>query len=227
MEEEKPNYYSILTADVRYDTKLSPTAKILYSEITALSNKNGYCTASNGYFSKLYSLTIRSISNAISTLKEQGYIQVVQVVSNKEVIERKIYPLSSPKTSIPLEKNFYTPMEKNFLIPLEKNFQDNITSKTFNTTSINKKIPLEKKEQYAEFVSMTEKEHNTLIEKYGEEKTNMCIERLDNYKGSNGKTYKSDYRAILSWVAAEVDKDLKKQLPKKEMQHTEYDDIPF
>ena len=118
-------------------------------------------------------------------------------------------------------------MEKNFLTPLEKNFQDNITSKTFNTTSINKKIPLEKKEQYAEFVSMTEKEHNTLIEKYGEEKTNMCIERLDNYKGSNGKTYKSDYRAILSWVAAEVDKDLKKQLPKKEMQHTEYDDIPF
>lgn len=26
------------------------------------------------------------------------------------------------------------------------------------------------------------------------------VEVLDNYKGSTGKKYKSDYRAILSWV---------------------------
>ena len=40
---EKPSYFSILTADVRYDRRLGkPNARELYSEITALSNKDGY-----------------------------------------------------------------------------------------------------------------------------------------------------------------------------------------
>ena len=45
--EERPSYYSIITADVRYDKSLKDKAKLLYSEITALANKNGYCYASN------------------------------------------------------------------------------------------------------------------------------------------------------------------------------------
>lgn len=28
----------------------------------------------------------------------------------------------------------------------------------------------------------------------------LIIELLDNYKGANGRKYKNDYRAILSWV---------------------------
>jgi len=43
MEKENPNYYSILPANVRYDKKLTPFEKILYSEIVALTNKDGYC----------------------------------------------------------------------------------------------------------------------------------------------------------------------------------------
>ncbi len=60
-----------------------------------------------------------------------------------------------------------------------------------------KNIP---KVKYAEFVSMTEADHQKLIETYGEADTQELIEILDNYKGSKGKTYKNDYRAILSWV---------------------------
>lgn len=58
---------------------------------------------------------------------------------------------------------------------------------------------------YAEFVKMTEEEHAKLVAEYGEEKTRRMIEILDNYKGANGKTYKSDYRAILNWVVQRVD----------------------
>lgn len=61
--------------------------------------------------------------------------------------------------------------------------------------------------KYAEYVHMTEAEHKKLIEQYGEEKTARMIEALDNYKGSKGKQYKSDYRAILSWVVEKVEKE--------------------
>jgi len=43
MEKEMPNYYSILPASVRYDKKLTLLEKILYSEVTSLSNKDGCC----------------------------------------------------------------------------------------------------------------------------------------------------------------------------------------
>lgn len=58
--------------------------------------------------------------------------------------------------------------------------------------------------QYAEFVSMTEANYQALLNKYGETDTCWLIDKLDNYKGSTGKHYKDDYRAILSWVVEEL-----------------------
>lgn len=61
------------------------------------------------------------------------------------------------------------------------------------------------KKKYAEFVSMTEKEYEKLVERFGQAFTMACIEELDNYKGAKkGRTYASDYRAILSWVVDRV-----------------------
>lgn len=62
------------------------------------------------------------------------------------------------------------------------------------------KQPKREKTKYADFVNMTEIEHKKLIEQYGPDATARMINILDNYKGSKGKTYKDDYRAILSWV---------------------------
>ena len=53
-EKNTPNYFGILPANVRYDKRLKPMEKILYTEITALSNAKGYCYATNSYFAKLY-----------------------------------------------------------------------------------------------------------------------------------------------------------------------------
>lgn len=58
-----------------------------------------------------------------------------------------------------------------------------------------------KKHKFAEFVYMTNDEYSSLMDRLGSKKlVNECIEILDNYKGSKGKKYRSDYRAILSWV---------------------------
>ena len=63
----------------------------------------------------------------------------------------------------------------------------------------------------AEFVSMTQDELDKLVDKYGKDFTDKCIEVLDNYKGSSGKKYKSDYRAILTWVVGTVNETKQKE----------------
>ena len=60
------------------------------------------------------------------------------------------------------------------------------------------------KVEYADFVRMTKEEYERLVEKYGELFTKACIEKLNDYKGSSGKRYKSDYLAIKNWVIERV-----------------------
>lgn len=141
MDDEKPSYYSIITADVRYDERLKPNEKLLYSEITALSNKYGYCTATNSYFSKLYRADKSTVSRWVSHLEKCGYVQVEQTRDGKRIVQRKIYPVATPlltKKSIPYaQKDQY---------PIDKKVKGNITR--VNTTSMNMreriKQPLDK-----------------------------------------------------------------------------------
>ena len=88
-----------------------------------------------------------------------------------------------------------------------------------NENKINKKEQ-EEKIHFADFVTMTNAEHEKLVSTYGTEFTDQCIKILDNYKGSKGKKYKSDYRAILSWVVDEANK--RKQENKYNSRKTEY-----
>lgn len=66
-----------------------------------------------------------------------------------------------------------------------------------------------KKAAYAEFVTMTPAEYGELVKRVGKAGAKRCVEILDNYKGARGKRYKSDYRAILSWVIARYEKEPK------------------
>lgn len=67
----------------------------------------------------------------------------------------------------------------------------------------------EKKNKYAENVTMTNSEHEKLVQEFGAADTDELVEILNNYKGANGKKYKSDYLAIRNWV---VDKLKEKRL---------------
>lgn len=70
------SYYAIIPASVRYDKNLSANSKLLYGEITALSNEKGYCWANNAYFSHLYDVSNRTITNWINELKMANHIIV-------------------------------------------------------------------------------------------------------------------------------------------------------
>lgn len=79
----------------------------------------------------------------------------------------------------------------------------------------------EPKVQWAEFVTMTNAEHQKLLDTHGPADTARLIEILDNYKGSTGKKYKDDYRAILSWCVDALNEERAKGKPVR--QSTERD----
>lgn len=95
MNNEYPTYYSILTADIRYAKDIKANEKLLFSDIAALANKNGYCTATNNYFSRLYDKSKTTISKWINHLKERGYLKVFLEKDGTQVIGRKLYPVDN------------------------------------------------------------------------------------------------------------------------------------
>ena len=89
---EKPSYYAIIPAEVRYSKKLTPNAKLLYAEITALCNMNGKCTASTEYFCRLYEVSRGAVQNWLKMLDDNGYIDrtVIYRQGSKEILHRYI-----------------------------------------------------------------------------------------------------------------------------------------
>tara|TARA_R100000544_G_scaffold37220_1_gene28007 strand:+ start:4184 stop:4819 length:636 start_codon:yes stop_codon:yes gene_type:complete len=94
----KPNYYAIIPAEVRYSKKLTPNAKLLYAEITALCNMNGKCTASTQYFCRLYEVSRGSVQNWLKMLDDNGYIKrtVIFKQGTKEIMHRYINLIDTP-----------------------------------------------------------------------------------------------------------------------------------
>lgn len=128
----QPSYYSIMPAYVRYDKDLKPNEKLLYSEITALSNKFGYCTASNNYFAPLYDVSKETVSRWISHLKKKGYIQVEIIrAADKTVQQRRIY-VSVEGEVLTKRSIGYCQKDQD---PIDENVKENITRD--NTTSNN------------------------------------------------------------------------------------------
>jgi hypothetical protein len=76
-----------------------------------------------------------------------------------------------------------------------------------NDSDIDNGTEKEKKTKYADFVSMLQSEYGKLILQHGDENTKVFIEILNNYKGSTGKKYKSDYMTILNWVIDKAKKE--------------------
>jgi hypothetical protein len=84
------NYWAFIPADVRYDDRLSPNAKLFYAEITALTNQEGYCWASNEFFANIYKVSPKTISRWISELKKAEHITVEYQYNDKKVSGRFI-----------------------------------------------------------------------------------------------------------------------------------------
>jgi len=90
---ENPSFYAVIPAFVRYNKDLSPNAKLLYGEITTLTNKKGYCFASNNYFANVYGVDKSSITHWIKQLADAGYIrqEFIYAEGKPNITERRLY----------------------------------------------------------------------------------------------------------------------------------------
>lgn len=99
---QKPGYWAVLPAAVRYDPQLPPSAKILYAEISALTDQRGFCFASNDYFQKLFQISDRTLQRLLKALQELGYIRIQD--GDGGAGRRKIYAGINPLSENP-DKN--------------------------------------------------------------------------------------------------------------------------
>jgi len=106
MKEREPGYYAIIPAEIRYNPKLSASEKLLYGEITALAQKEGYCFASSEYFEKHYGVSRKTVYNWIKNLQETGHISV-KLLGKNGCEGREIYITHPGKetTQSPVKKS--------------------------------------------------------------------------------------------------------------------------
>ena len=142
--EERPSYYAIIPADVRYDNDLPPMAKLLYGEITCLTQKNGFCWATNAYFAELYGMSKDRISRLIGILEKKGYISVHVERNEKNEVVKRYIKLSVAEIPIPsVENNENSPVKNNDTPTVKNNEENNINlnNTRMNNTSLKEVSP--------------------------------------------------------------------------------------
>ena len=212
--EEKPSYYSIIPANVRYDNNLKANEKLLYSEITSLCNKSGICYASNKYFANLYDVDIATISRWINNLIDNNYLNVSYENDNKRLltiksipIDEKINTLLTKKSNIIINNNNKYNKEE---IIKEENIFDYYQQEIGNLSP----------NQYEKL--------NSYINQYGEDKVKEAIDisvnnnvRSFNYFNSvitNGNYKKKKEKDVPEWLDKEQQME---ELDKTELEELE------
>ena len=168
-EKNTPNYFGILPANVRYDKKLKPMEKILYTEITALANSKGYCYATNSYFANLYDVHKNTAGTWINNLEKLGYIKskIIYETGTKNVKERQLFIVTPINEKIDsYQQKDCDPINEKIDTPINEKIEDNNTrynNTRYNNKKINKKEKVEIesvykseefKETFNEFIDM-------------------------------------------------------------------------
>lgn len=119
---ESPNYYAVIPATVRYDSRLKANEKLLYAELTALAKRDGFAWPSNQYLSDLYQVSKETVSRWLSELQDYGYIKIC--IDKEAGNQRRIIVFENQEV---LRKNARG-IDKNIKVPIDENVKHNNTS---------------------------------------------------------------------------------------------------
>ena len=213
MNEQLPSYFAILIPEVRYNKNLKPIEKIVFAEITALSNLKGYCFATNDYLANLYDVDSCTISRYISHLEKLSLIRCEYIKEGQIIKERRIY------INV-VDNSVNGTVDNSVNGTVDQTIKENTTR--VNNTSINNiNIPEKPKKQkiqepkikFGEYqnVLLSQKEYDNFISKYGKDKTDGFIQYFSEKKEMRGYTYKSDRAALQNWGIDAYEKDIIKK----------------
>lgn len=164
-------------------------------EITAMIGKD--CSGSYGWLEVL-------IENGVCSIRGDGAIYSRRMVKDEEIREKR--RIAGKKGGDVTKAKVFTKPDPEPDSPGD----DDATTPPPLTPEQQKKADKAKKYKYAEFVSLTRDEYAKLCEEFSEEAAKAMIDILNNYKGSKGKKYKSDYLTIRGWVKDKYYEDQQK-----------------
>lgn len=96
-DEIRPGFWAVIPAQIRYDDRLPPNAKLLYAEISSLIGADGFCWATDDYFAQLYQFSERSVRRLLAALRDAGYIRVEEERGQHGVMKaRRIFAAVNP-----------------------------------------------------------------------------------------------------------------------------------
>jgi Cdc6-like AAA superfamily ATPase len=94
---QMPSYYAVIPPKVRYDRNLSPNAKLLWCELSALQTFCRTVYASNDYLCKLLNLKQRQIQYLLKELKEAKYIEIEYDNDQRVIVVNDSLTKATPK----------------------------------------------------------------------------------------------------------------------------------
>lgn len=103
MGETYRSLYSVIPARVRDDHTLRPNAKLLYGELSALAQAEGYCWAWNARLADTLGIAKRTVEDLLKQLRDRGHIhiEVERDPESQEVLCRKIWICGPPGSAVP------------------------------------------------------------------------------------------------------------------------------
>lgn len=192
---------------------LTPNAAVIYFHLFMVNNRCGWkewFTESDLWIERSCGISRReTVIKALNQLKQKGFIDYERGTRKGQPTKYKILPLLNSSYDSSKDSAYSSSCDSGCDSSKDSGRDSDIPRlKTKDNRQVNKARAPEKK-SYADNVSMTVDEYEKLKARFNgnEVAVKRCIEILDNYKGSKGKTYKDDYRAILSWVVDKYQKE--------------------
>ena len=128
---KKKNYYLTLQSDLVEMEELSPRAKLLYGYIVSLSQQNGYCFATNRYFSMKLGICRRTVIRDLKALIKRNLITTEVVTEENGNRMRYIFPSNchggTHTTPHPVCQQRHTPRDSAVTHNKKRNMKNDIS----------------------------------------------------------------------------------------------------
>jgi hypothetical protein len=197
----KDAYYFSHDSNARNDQKIMKLRMnhgmmgygVYWAIVEMLREQEDYCLSLNDLDSIAFEL--RQEKDIIeSIVKDYGLFEIEKDLFYSNSLSQRMVKMDEIRQKRSLAGKA---KKKKQVINKRKSNEEHLLNKSKQVKESKEK---ESKLNYAEFVTLTKREYEKLCQDHTKVRVDKAIIKLDNYKGSSGKKYKSDYRALLSWA---------------------------